>query len=182
MDPPASWKLVDEFFIPGKDLPPDIRGRYAQISHALHGLGAMKNRFNLAPLVDTDDDFVVMNACWQAEQFCENYQTINTILKELGEEIKLISRELFAVFEKSSTEITEIVATLLAYLSTESPEQSICKIRSVCLRVHAGRRLKSHRDMPISCRFKVRSAKMRWNLRHSSTPKQFCRFNPRFKA
>jgi hypothetical protein len=133
MEPPASWKLADEFFIPGKDLQPNARGRYAQIYHALHGLGAMKERFDLSPLVGTDDDFVVMNACWQAEQFCKNYQSINSIMKELGDEIKRISKELFSVFDKSRTELTELVATLLAYLSrTVHLQDSFCLLANKC--------------------------------------------------
>jgi hypothetical protein len=133
MDLPASWKLADEFFIPGKDLQPNVRERYAQISQALHALGTMKERFILAPLVGTDDDFVVMKTCWQAESFCERYHTINIFMKELGEEIKRMSKDFFAMFDASCTELTELFATLLAYISrTVHLQDSFCLLVKTC--------------------------------------------------
>ena len=133
MEEPASWKLAGEFFIPGKDLEPKARQRYALISRALHDLGASKQRLLVEPAFSSDEDFVVMKACFNADAFCEHYQSINRILNDLVSEIKLISKDLSATFEKSRLELTEFVASLLAYTCrTVYLQESFCCLSKKC--------------------------------------------------
>ena len=74
-----------------------------------------------------------MKSCFNAELFCENYQSVNKIMKDIGDEIKLSSKDLSTIFEKCRTEMTELFASLLAYTSrTVYLQESFCILSREC--------------------------------------------------